>query len=291
MLTTQVLERLSALNRQALPATPVALIQPPTAVAIGDEGARGEEVETAWGPCWRIERRLAELWPRATDRLPPLECALTALYAQTPAALHSEMQSLASEYPRRVLFLDLETCGLAGAMAFLVGLLHHDGDSWRLTQFLARDYSEEKAMLQSLWSIAGEKTVLATFNGKSFDWPLVHDRSTLHHLGRRRTDRDEPADRSKDALARIDPRPELSHCDLLHHARRRWRAQLPNCKLQTLEQHLCRRRRTGDIAGRDIPAAYHEFVRGKDPRQMDAILHHNALDLATLLEVSLRVGL
>ena len=52
-----------------------------------------------------------------------------------------------------------------------------------LSQLLARNYAEEKAMLQTLWSIVAEKRVLATFNGKSFDWPMVHDRSTLHHLG------------------------------------------------------------------------------------------------------------
>ena len=72
---------------------------------------------------------------------------------------------------------------------------------------------------------------------------------------------------------------ELIHCDLLHHARRRWRMRLPNCKLQTLERFVCRRLRRDDIAGSQIPQEYHQFVRTGDARQLCSILQHNALDL------------
>jgi uncharacterized protein YprB with RNaseH-like and TPR domain len=82
----------------------------------------------------------------------------------------------------------------------------------------------------------------------------------------------------------------MVHCDLLHHARRRWRERLPNCKLQTLEQAICGRRRRGDIPGRAIPLAYHEFVRTGDAWQMRNVLHHNALDLVTLLQLSICVA-
>ena len=113
---------------------------------------------------------------------------------------------------------------------------------------------------------------MVTFNGKSFDWPQVTDRSTLYHLGQ------EPAARH-----------ELIHVDLLHHARRRWRRELPNCKLQTLERYICGRRRSGDIPGRDIPRAYHNYVRTGDATEMRSILHHNALDLITLLQLALKL--
>ena len=96
--------------------------------------------------------------------------------------------------------------------------------------------------------------VLVTFNGKSFDWPMVLDRSVRHRLAGKR------------------PAAELLHVDLLHHARRRWRRQLPDCRLQTLEQLVCRRRRSDDIPGQRIPAAYAEFVRTGFEREMDAIL-------------------
>ena len=71
--------------------------------------------------------------------------------------------------------------------------------------------------------------------------------------------------------------------------RRRWKQFLPNCKLQTLEQYVCRRHRRGDLAGSLVPAAYHDFVRTGDGGQIGAILHHNALDLATLVEIALRL--
>ena len=85
-------------------------------------------------------------------------------------------------------------------------------------------------------------------------------------------------------------RPQLVHCDLLHHARRRWRDEMPNCKLQTLERLLCGRHRAGDIPGSEIPAAYADFVRSGNAVSMKAILHHNALDLVTLCHLSLRLA-
>jgi uncharacterized protein YprB with RNaseH-like and TPR domain len=57
----------------------------------------------------------------------------------------------------------------------------------------------------------------------------------------------------------------------------------------TLEQHLCQRRRVGDIAGSDVPAAYHDYVRSGDATEMHSVLHHNALDLVTMAELVMRI--
>jgi hypothetical protein len=84
-----------------------------------------------------------------------------------------------------------------------------------------------------------------------------------------------------------DARPELVHCDLLHHARRRWKRLLPNCKLQTLERYVCRRSRREDLSGAQVPLAYHRYVRSGEVGPIAAILRHNALDLATLVQLSL----
>ena len=83
---------------------------------------------------------------------------------------------------------------------------------------------------------------------------------------------------------------QFTHIDILHHARRRWRKQLPNCKLQTLEWHVCRRRRTADIPGSQIPAVYANYVRTGFERDMDTVLRHNALDLVTLFDLALRLA-
>jgi hypothetical protein len=178
-----------------------------------------------------------------------------------------ELHELAAALPQRVLYLDLETCGFAGAPLFLVGLLRYDG-AWQVEQLLARDYTEEPAVLNYLGALIPRHDVLVTFNGKSFDWPFLHDRGTVHRV----------------RLAR-----PATHCDMLRHARARWKRALglPDCRLQTLESHLCRRYRSGDIAGREIPAAYHSFVRTGDGRQLDQIVQHNALDLVTLAQLSL----
>src|SRR5262249_21744081 len=131
---------------------------------------------------------------------------------------------------------------------------------------------EEQAILETLWQTVTGHDVLVTFNGKSFDWPMVLDRSVRHRLA------------GKDGAA------GLLHVDLLHHARRRWRRQLPDCRLQTLEQLVCRRHRSDDIPGQRIPAAYAEFVRTGFEREMDSILRHNALDLVTLFDLTLRLA-
>jgi uncharacterized protein YprB with RNaseH-like and TPR domain len=209
--------------------------------------------------------------------------------------LHPELAALVERFPVGTLFLDLETCGFAGSPIFLVGLLHHgplhrgpgrDGQQGIvLEQLLARDYTEERSVLETLWRRAAENDVLVTFNGKSFDWPMVRDRSTYHRL-------DAPQYGSGDRDAGVpDGSPAvLMHCDLLHHARRRWRMRLPNCKLQTLERFVCRRLRRDDIAGSQIPQEYHQFVRTGDARQLCSILQHNALDLLTLAELALRIA-
>ena len=158
-------------------------------------------------------------------------------------------------------------------MVFLVGVIHHRDDRCVLSQLLARSYAEEAAMLHTLWEIMRDCQMLLTFNGKSFDWPMIQDRSILHRLD------------TAGVTCDLE-----HHIDLLHHARRRYRQELPNCKLQTLERYLCGRRRSGDIPGSEIPDAYHHFVRYGDDSEMKSILHHNALDLVTLLELSLRMA-
>jgi len=68
-----------------------------------------------------------------------------------------------------------------------------------------------------------------------------------------------------------------------------WGGGLPNCKLQTLESHLCQRVRHGDIPGSEIPDAYHAYVRTQDAWQMVQVLHHNLLDLVTLADLMVRL--
>ncbi len=279
MLSERMRARLAELNREALP--PSREVKPPAtarprkpqadrpAAILPVEKTTGCEAQTPEGAHWLIERPIASMWAESEELVARANSRFKQ--ADSRPGVDADWQQFIEHFPRGTAFLDLETCGFAGSMVFLVGLIHDGPDGLTLSQFLARNYAEERAMLCSLWQRMQACQVLLTFNGKSFDWPMVVDRSVLHRL----------------QDARTCPAPNL-HLDLLHHARRRYRRELPNCKLQTLEWYLCGRRRTGDIPGSEIPDVYHDYVRTGDDTQMQSVLHHNALDLITLLQISLR---
>jgi hypothetical protein len=246
----------------------------------------GQERQVRGGKFYAIERRAEEFRPApgaldgdAVIDGPDLLARYRRLFfgagLARPETLSDALRTLALADPGTVTYLDIETLGLAGEPLFLVGLMRYRGETLRVDQFLARDYSEERALLGAFWEALAGTQCLVTFNGKTFDVPVIQSRSWVWGL--------------------FSPPPLPVHVDLLHEARRRWKRDVPNCRLQTLEEWICGRRRLGDIPGCDIPAAYHDFVRarqGTDPaararssRRLQTILHHNALDLVTMAEL------
>ena len=170
--------------------------------------------------------------------------------------------------PSDLLFCDIETTGLSAANPlFLIGTMRFVEGEPRLQLFLARDFDEEKAVLEAFSKTVRGKT-LVTFNGKSFDWPFIEGRARRH-----RVSLPEPA----------------GHYDLLFSARRRYRSELPNCKLQTLEMGVCKRGRKGDIPSSQIPERYHDFVdlhrTGAGAYLLAPVLFHCALDVLTMAEL------
>jgi uncharacterized protein YprB with RNaseH-like and TPR domain len=287
--------RLEALNRGTLPADaravqtsahPATEAQAPLPVEkLAHAGKpipgilrEGEVVLTSAGEHLRIRLPIDRLWPNGSQLVAGRQeqlrqLATAARQAIEPTVvLDAEFAALEAAMPERMLLLDLETCGLGGAALFLAGILRQIDSVPTVELLLARNYSEEQAVLETLWQAVAGQEVLVTFNGKAFDWPMVLDRSIRYRLD----------------AARVPRR--LLHVDVLHHARRRWRRQLPDCRLQTLEHYVCRRSRSGDIAGHRIPAAYADFVRTGFERDMEAILYHNAMDLVTLFDLALRLA-
>ncbi|HMO87015.1 MAG TPA: ribonuclease H-like domain-containing protein, partial [Lacipirellulaceae bacterium] len=199
------------------------------------------------GAHWLIELPLDDVWPGGEQLVARRAAALRQAAGDAAAASADPLAPFIRCLPEGAALLDLETCGLAGSALFLVQVAADHADPARLADVEA----------------------LATFNGKSFDWPMVADRSRRHRL---------PAP------------PPAVHVDLLHASRRRWGASLPDCRLQTLERRICGRERPDDIPGSQIPAAYEQYVRTGFEREMDAILLHNAVDLVTMLDLSLRLA-
>jgi uncharacterized protein YprB with RNaseH-like and TPR domain len=166
---------------------------------------------------------------------------------------------------RRAVFLDTETTGLAGGAgtaAFLIGVGFVDGERFRVRQYFMRDYHEEGALLHALGAELEGFDRLVTFNGKMFDVPLLDARFRLN--------------RGRFPLA------SAPHLDLLHPARRLWKARLESCRLQSLEAALMNLQRHGDIAGEEIPRVYFDWVRRRDARMLARVFEHNRQDIVSL---------
>jgi hypothetical protein len=181
----------------------------------------------------------------------------------------------------RLLFLDLETTGLfggAGTQAFLIGCAAIEGTSIRVRQFLLPGFEHERAVLGEFQAWAKAQGTLCTYNGRSFDVPLIETRFMFNRV---------PC-----------PLDGVPHLDMLHAARRLWR-QRPltigtpdpddsSCSLGVLEKHISGLHRVGDVPGYEIPSRFFNFVRSGDARPLEAVMEHNRLDLISLAAVLAR---
>lgn len=232
-----------------------------------DEVANGAVIPTEAGQFFLIDQSIGELLKGGGNGFRERYVQLIDQLgiSDVPPDPHNTFAPLANARAQDVIYVDIEATGLtAGTPLFLVGVLGYWQGDLRVQQLLARDYTEEAALLSYFSKMLGASDVVVSFNGKTYDLPYIRDRSMF--MG-------------------IPFQLKQAHIDMLHVGRRRWRKRLPNCKLQTLEQYICKRVRRGDIPGADIPDAYHRFVQSGNAVQMRDILHHNALDLLTTAEV------
>ena len=142
--------------------------------------------------------------------------------------------------------------------------MHWNGHDFVLRQYFARHYGEEAALVAAVCEQARAFDTLVTFNGKSYDAPFLATRALVHG---------------------VDLHLPARHLDLLHASRRRWKDRLRDCRLQTLEWHVCRRRRSGDVPSEEVPGLYHDFVKHGDPYRLVPVFHHNLLDVITMAEI------
>jgi uncharacterized protein len=174
--------------------------------------------------------------------------------------------------PDQWLFLDTETTGLAGGSgtyAFLVGIAWWEGGGLEIEHFFLREYSEERSMLFALRERIAEHPVLVTFNGKSFDWPLLETRFRMS--------------------GKISVPTPRAHLDFLHPARNLWRLRLGSVRLSELERHVLGWDRGIDVLSGQIPQIYFDYLRGGPPERLVPVLNHNQMDLRGLAALSSRI--
>ncbi len=173
----------------------------------------------------------------------------------------------------KMVFLDTETTGLAGGtgtLAFLVGLARFDEKGLKLTQFLIEDPSEEEAMLLAFSNFCSDVEAVITFNGKSFDMPLLKTRYLMHKM---------PV-----------PFANWEHLDLLHLSRRIWKLRLSSRSLKDLEQEILHVPRSEDeVPGWMIPDIYFDFLRTGDASPLSRVVYHNAMDIVSLSALHLMI--
>jgi hypothetical protein len=170
--------------------------------------------------------------------------------------------------PARLLYLDIETTGLAGGTGtypFLVGVGFFEGESFVVQQYFLRDLDEEPALLSAIDALLPRFEGLVTYNGRTFDVSLLETRFVL---ARRRWP------------------PVVWHLDLLPAARRLWAARLSDCRLATVEAHALGIRRENDLPGGLIPALYFEYLRRRHPGALPRLFAHNRYDLLSLVALT-----
>ncbi len=171
-----------------------------------------------------------------------------------------------------ILFFDTETTGLAGGtgtVPFLIGVGFFEDDGFRIRQYLMRDYDEERPVLDEMVNLISQFPVIASYNGKRFDAPILQSRLLLNRL----------------RFSLLD----LPHIDLLYSARRFWKNILPDCSLSTIENHILNKKRGEDIPGELIPYVYFDFLRGIQIERMRPVLFHNAEDIVSLAVLASKV--
>ena len=167
-----------------------------------------------------------------------------------------------------ICFLDTETTGLshgAGTVAFLVGVGFFDETDFVVRQYLMRDYDEEALLLSHVAEEIAKRKFLCTFNGATFDLPLLETRFTMQRM-----------------RAMYTARP---HVDLLPASRRVWKLRLKRCNLTALEEAVLGMRRQDDLPGALVPQRYFDFLKTGDFSLLEDVLTHNCQDIISLAHI------
>ncbi|MCD1257466.1 ribonuclease H-like domain-containing protein [Paenibacillus athensensis] len=172
-----------------------------------------------------------------------------------------------------LLFFDTETTGLgvgAGNVPFMVGIGYVELDTFVVEQLLMRNPAEEVAMLRYLQALMGRFTHMVSYNGRTFDWPIVQSRFVLNRL-------------------ELDDS-ELEQLDFLYPSRSLWRYVLPSCRLSSVEEGRLGFERLNDVPGSMAPALYFQYLADKDPAVLEGVFIHNEHDIVSMAALAIHLG-
>lgn len=184
-------------------------------------------------------------------------------------AFSANDEELVDFNPRATAFIDTETGGLvggAGNVAFLIGVAYFEDDALILDQCFLRDYDEEEAMLQYLNELFKRFETFVSYNGKTFDMPLMRTRFIQNRIP-----------------YRLD---SAMHFDLLHAARRFWRKRIQDCSLSNVEREVLGMPRHGDVNGALIPQIWFDYLRSRDARALERVFYHHKTDILSLVALT-----
>ena len=179
-----------------------------------------------------------------------------------PAGDPLHLHSLGLFPTEDLLFFDLETLGLGGSPIFLAAVGRFVDDGFRIRQTLAPSLGAEVALLERTAAELRDASALLSYNGKSFDWTILRERFAYYGL----------------------PLPETPvHVDLLHHVRRAFGRDVPDCHLATIEEHVLDVRRSNDLPSAEVPIHYTAYLETGDAAYLVPVVNHSRQALASLV--------
>ena len=219
----------------------------------------GREVETIYGKVFSSNHQYSDQHTHGAVPLKPFSSfQVLCDWAQAGHLAESDISGF--------IFLDTETTGLSGGtgtIPFMIGAGRFNGNQFLLEQFFLRSPAEEKAQLAALSKFVDGAKAVVSYNGKSFDLPIINTRFILNRL-------DNPFD-------------GIDHIDLLHITRRVWKRRLKQCNLGNIEKEILEFNRSNeDIPGYLVPEFYRNYVVHGDASQVANIFYHNEIDVVSL---------
>jgi uncharacterized protein len=165
-----------------------------------------------------------------------------------------------------MVFFDTETTGLSGTgtQIFLLGLAYFTDTHLILKQYFLPSPSSEIAQFNYFLNDIGKFRLMASYNGKSFDWPQLITRHTL-------------------VRQNVPKLPALGHFDLYHAARRLWKHKLERTNLSIVEKEVLGIDRVDDIPGYLAPMIYFDFIESRQPYGIQGVMKHNEIDILSLV--------